>query len=102
MSDVSLSHRSPADLLARSAASPAGRASRRSSSRPQRARAYCGEAHRHGWTVFGDRPPEVVDLPVPEGTQRYRLVRHPRTGRPARDVQGALIFIPLRGSGTTW
>jgi hypothetical protein len=52
--------------------------------------------------VFGDQPPEVVDLPVPEGVLRYRLVRHPRTGRPARDVEGALVFIPVRGSGTTW
>ena len=99
---MSLPHRPPADPFAGLGASPAARTSRRASSRPQRARAYCGPAHRHGWTVFGDQPPEVVDLPVPEGIQRYRLVRHPRTGRPARDVEGALVFIPVRASGTTW
>jgi hypothetical protein len=59
-----------------------------------RARAYSGDAHHHEWVVFSDEPPEYVDLPVPAGTQRYRLVRNPLTGRVAVDPQGALVFVP--------
>jgi hypothetical protein len=99
---MSLLDRSPADSSAEGTAWPAAASSRRSPSRAQRARAYCGDAHRHGWTVPDGVPPEVVELPVPAGTQRYRLVRHPRTGRPARDAHGALVFIPVRDPDTTW
>jgi hypothetical protein len=63
---------------------------------PQRARAYCGDAHHQECIVSGDAPPQYLDLPVPTGTRRYRLVRHPRTGVPARDPGGALIFVPAR------
>ena len=59
-----------------------------------RARAYSGEAHHHEWAVCRDEPPEYVDLPVATGTQRYRLVRNPVTGRVARDPEGALVFVP--------
>jgi hypothetical protein len=41
-----------------------------------------------------DEPPEYVDLPVATGTQRYRLVRNPVTGRVALDPAGALVFVP--------
>jgi hypothetical protein len=99
---MSLLDRSPADSSVEVPASSAARSARRSSSRPQPARAYCGEAHRHRWTVPGGLLPEVVELPVPAGTRRYRLVRHPRTGLPARDAHGALVFIPVRDPDTTW
>lgn len=59
-----------------------------------RARAYSGDAHHHEWTVPRDEPPEYVDLPVATGTQRYRLVRNPVTGRVALDPEGALVFVP--------
>jgi hypothetical protein len=85
-------------LLHPSRADPA----RRSPSRLQRARAYCGEAHQHGWTVPDGPPPEVVELAVPTGTRCYRLVRDPRTGSPARDAHGALVFVPVRAPDTTW
>ena len=61
-----------------------------------RARAYCGDAHHQECAVSGDDPPQYVDLPVASGTRRYRLVRHPLTGRPARDPDGALVFVPAR------
>lgn len=69
---------------------------------PQRACAYCGEAHRYRWTIPGGTPPEVVDLAVATGTLPYRLVRHPRTGEPARDAHGALVFIPVPDPNTSW
>jgi hypothetical protein len=59
-----------------------------------RARAYCGDAHHHEWTVCGEVLPEHVELPVATGTQRYRWVRHPRTGMAARDTEGAFVFVP--------
>ena len=59
-----------------------------------RARAYSGDAHHHEWAVPRDEPPEYVDLPVATGTQRYRLVRHPVTGRVALDPEGSLVFVP--------
>jgi hypothetical protein len=59
-----------------------------------RARAYSGDAHHHEWAVPRDEPPEYVDLPVATGTQRYRLVRNPVTGRVAVDPEGALVFVP--------
>ena len=70
--------------------------------RPQRACAYCGEAHRFRWTIPGGTPPEVVELDVATGTLSYRLVRHPRTGVPARDAHGALVFIPVPDGNTSW
>ena len=68
----------------------------------QRACAYCGEAHRYRWTIPGGTPPEVVHLAVATGTRPYRLVRHPRTGVPARDAHGALVFIPVPDPNTSW
>lgn len=59
-----------------------------------RARAYSGDAHHQEWVVCRDEPPEYVDLPVATGTQRYRLVRNPVTGRVALDPEGALVFVP--------
>lgn len=68
--------------------------------RAQRARGYGGEAHHRECAVHGEQPPQYLEFPVPTGTRRYRLVRHPRTGLPARDPGGALVFIPVRdGSG---
>jgi hypothetical protein len=61
-----------------------------------RARAYCGPAHHHEWLVPGECP-EIVTLLVPAGWERYRLVRNPATGLPARDSTGALVFVPDRG-----
>jgi hypothetical protein len=72
------------------------------SSRLQRACAYCGEAHQRRWRVADGPLPEIVELPVGTGTRPYRLVRHPRTGVPARDAQGALVFIPVRESDLSW
>ncbi len=66
----------------------------------QRARAYCGDAHHQECTVPADDPPQYLELPVPTGTRRYRLVRDPTTGRPAQDPGGALVFVPARESAT--
>jgi hypothetical protein len=71
-------------------------APRPESSSPQRARAYCGEAHHHECIVSGEHPPQYLDLPVGTGFRRYRLVRDPVTGQPARDPGGALVFVPAR------
>ena len=61
---------------------------------PQRARAYCGAAHHVAWTLTPGDVPEHVDIPVGAGTEPYRLVRDPLTGEPARDLRGALVFVP--------
>jgi hypothetical protein len=75
--------------------SPNDRASRRMV-RVDWARAYGGDAHHVECAVPAEPPPQYLDLPVGRGTRRYRLVRHPRTGRPARDPSGALVFVPAR------
>lgn len=67
-------------------------------SRPSagQARAYCGPAHHRCWTLPPSTdPPALVDLPVPDGSVRYRLVRHPRSGRPARDHCGNFLYVPV-------
>jgi hypothetical protein len=61
---------------------------------PQRARAYCGAAHHVVWTLTPGELPEQVDVPVGDRTEPYRLVRDPLTGEPARDLRGALVFVP--------
>jgi hypothetical protein len=61
---------------------------------PQSARAYCGAAHHVAWTLAEGEVPEHVDLPVGDRTEPYRLVRDPLTGEPARDLRGALVFVP--------
>jgi hypothetical protein len=61
---------------------------------PQRARAYCGAAHHVAWTLTPGDVPEHVDIPVGDRTEPYRLVRDPLTGEPARDLRGALVFVP--------
>lgn len=60
-----------------------------------RARAYCGPAHGCGWTVGCDAPlAEQVELAADTGTSSYRLVRDPRTGRPAHDRHGNFVYMP--------
>ena len=71
-------------------------APRHDSAPPQRARAYCGEAHHRECIVSGEHPPQYLDLPVRTGLRRYWLVRDPVTGQPARDPAGALVFVPAR------
>lgn len=61
---------------------------------PLRARAYCGAAHHQAWSLMDGNPPGLVELPVAAGVERYRLVRHPRTGRPARDHHGNVVYVP--------
>ncbi len=63
---------------------------------PRQARAYCGPAHHRHWAVPPDiDPPEIVELPTPDGVTRYHLVHHPSTGHPARDYYGNLLYIPI-------
>ena len=59
------------------------------------ARAYCGAAHGAQWTVDPVEPPPWVELPTGSSSSLYRLVRHPRTGRPARDYLGDLLYVPV-------
>jgi hypothetical protein len=61
---------------------------------PLRGRAYCGEAHHREWVIGDVRPPDRVELHVGSTVWPYRLVRCPRTGRPAHDHRGALVFVP--------
>lgn len=60
-------------------------------------RAYCGPAHGAQWPVTDGRPPAWVELPCGTSSALYRLVRHPRTGRPARDILGNLLYVPMVG-----
>lgn len=60
------------------------------------ARAYCGPAHGHGWTVDPTDPQPVVQLTVGAVSLCYRLIVHPRTHQPARDHQGRLLYMPVR------
>ena len=59
------------------------------------ARAYGGAAHGAQWTVDPVDPPAWVELPIGSSSCLYRLVRHPPTGRPARDHLGNLLYVPL-------
>ncbi|RBY95401.1 hypothetical protein DQ237_15210 [Blastococcus sp. TF02-8] len=61
------------------------------------ARAYCGPAHGQRWTVDASEPPAWVELPVSESSCLYRLVRQRRTGRPARDDLGNVLYVPMTG-----
>lgn len=59
------------------------------------ARAYCGPAHGQQWTVDPGLPPARVELPVGASSCHYRLVRQRRSGRPARDELGNLLYVPM-------
>ena len=59
------------------------------------ARAYCGPAHGQQWPVGQEGPPAWVELPGGSSPCLYRLVRHPRTGRPARDHRGNYLYVPI-------
>jgi hypothetical protein len=60
------------------------------------ARAYCGPAHGWSWSVREQGPPPAdVVLEVAAQTVTYRLVRHPRSHRPARDQRGHYLYMPL-------
>jgi hypothetical protein len=63
------------------------------------ARAYCGPAHGMQWTVAGQEPPAWVELPWGTSSVLYRLVRRPRSHRPARDHLGYYLYVPLTGAG---
>jgi hypothetical protein len=64
------------------------------------ARAYCGPAHGQQWPVIGPEPPAWVELPCGASSARYRLVRQPRTGRPAHDQLGNYFYLPMSGDHT--
>jgi hypothetical protein len=60
------------------------------------AQAYCGPAHGRRWPLNdGDPPPSEVVLKVAAQVVTYRLVRHPRSHRPAYDQRGHLLYMPL-------
>ena len=59
------------------------------------ARAYCGPAHGQQWPIGPEGPPAWVELPGGSSSCPYRLVRHPRTGRPARDHRGNYLYVPI-------
>lgn len=64
---------------------------------PSPARAYCGPAHGHCWTVDVDgSPPDLVELPVESRPVRYRLTRQPSTGLPVRDHLGNYLYVPVQ------
>lgn len=66
------------------------------------ARAHCGPAHGHPWTVDPDAgPAPVAVLPTrDEATSPYRLIAHPRSLRPACDHQGRYLYLPVRSQPT--
>jgi len=63
-------------------------------------RAYCGPAHGQQWPVIDREPPAWVELPCGASSALYRLVRQPRTGRPARDQLGNYLYVPMTGDRT--
>lgn len=65
------------------------------------AQAYSREMHGHTWVVTAGTPPAVAELVSGTTTVRYRLVLHPRTGRPARNRRGAYVYVPLNHSLVT-
>ena len=65
------------------------------------ARAYGGPAHGQEWTVDPVEPPPWVELHTGFSSSLYRLARHPRTGRPARDYLGNLLYVPITDVGPT-
>lgn len=61
------------------------------------ARAYCGAAHRYTWVITAGEPvPEEVGFSDGVRTHHYRLVHAPRTGLPARDHLGHLLYVAGR------
>lgn len=63
---------------------------------PQVAHAVGGPAHGRCWQLDPDAAPRPhVHVPVGgRGSWRYRLVVYPGSGRPARDTQGRLVYVP--------
>lgn len=59
------------------------------------ARAYSGPAHGQQWPVTDPEPPAWVELPTGAASALYRLVRHPRSHRPARDQLGNYVYVPM-------
>ena len=60
------------------------------------ARAYCGPAHGRCWPLSDEVPPPTdVVLEVDEVSVSYRLIRHPRNHRPARDRRGHYLYMPM-------
>jgi hypothetical protein len=61
------------------------------------ARAYCGPAHGHCWTVDTDVELQPV-VWLRSGTQpaAYRVTLDPVTRRPARDRLGNAVYMPVR------
>ena len=60
-------------------------------------RAYCGPAHGQQWPVIGLEPPARVEVRCGASSALYRLVRQPRTGRPAHDQLGNFLYVPMAG-----
>ncbi|WP_209313824.1 transaldolase [Blastococcus sp. TF02A-35] len=63
--------------------------------RGHEARAYSGPAHGQQWQVIDPEPPAWVELPVGAASALYRLVRQPRSHRPARDQLGNYLYVPM-------
>lgn len=64
----------------------------------QLARAYCGRAHGFSWMTIQDHPPERVMIATSassaaDNVSVYRLLRQPRSGRPAKDSQGSYLYL---------
>lgn len=66
--------------------------------RVHEARAYSGPAHGQQWPVTDHEPPAWVELPIGAGSVLYRLVRQPRSRRPARDQLGNYLYVPMAGT----
>ena len=63
------------------------------------AQAYTGALHGHRWPVHAT--PEVTVALLLDGiAQQYRLVRHPRTSRAARDRRGNYVYVPVVQAGS--
>ena len=58
------------------------------------AKAYTGALHGHRWPVHAT-PAATVALLLDGVVHRYRLVRHPRTSRAARDRSGNYVYVPV-------
>lgn len=65
------------------------------------ARAYCGPAHGISWRVSSDEQPAAsVSVRVGGEQLSYRLVVHSLTRRPARDLLGNYLYMPLEGAAS--
>jgi hypothetical protein len=59
------------------------------------ARAYGGPAHGQQWALEENEPPAWIELAIGAASCLYRLVRQPRTGRPAHDYLGNYLYVPI-------